>query len=390
MTKVVDNWLTALNNDDIVGTVFLDLSKAFDLVNHEILIQKLRCYKFSTSAIAWFKSYLNNRFQQVHISGKLSAPKEIKAGVPQGSVLGPLQFLLYVNDLPLTLQFCVLDLFADDATLSSTDSSILNLTDSLNTDLENFMKWCTDNNMVVNVPKTKAMLISTRYKINQIMKNPPTLNIGDETIEISTNEKLLGIKIDNVLSWTTQIEDTIKKCNTLLYLLGRIKCYLSIPVRKLFYNAYILPHLDYCCTIWGNANLDLLDSLVKFQKRAARCILDKDFDSPSAEMFAELKWMKFPERVQYQKAIMMYKVFHNLAPAYLQGLFQHTTDIHQRTLRSTSDHLLYIPKPNIEQFRNSISYSGSKIWNSIPENVRQSDSLILFKKRYLEWFSTQS
>ena len=81
------------------------------------------------------------------------------------------------------------------------------------------------------------MLISTRYKINQIMTNPPKLNIGDETIELTTNEKLLGINIDNVLSWTTQIEDTIKKCNSLLYLLGRIKCYLSIPVRKLFYNA---------------------------------------------------------------------------------------------------------------------------------------------------------
>ena len=384
LTKVVDNWLTAINRNDMVGTVFLDLSKAFDVVNHNILIQKLKCYKFSPSAIAWFESYLNNRSQQVHISGKLSSPKELKAGVPQGSVLGPLLFLLYVNDLPLTLQFCILDLFADDATLSSSDSSILNLTNSLNVDLENFMRWCESNDMVVNVPKTKAMLISTRYKVNQIMINPPTLKIGDETIELSTNEKLLGITIDNVLSWTTQIENTIKKCNTLLYLLGRIKCYLSIPVRKLFYNAYILPHLDYCCTIWGNVNLELMDSIVKFQKRAARCILDKDFDTPSAEMFAELKWMKFPERVQYQKAIMMYKIFHNQAPEYLQGLFQHTTDIHQKALRSASDNLLYVPKPNIEQFRNSLSYSGSKIWNSIPENIKQCDTVALFKKKYIQ------
>ena len=382
LTKVVDNWLKALNNNNIVGTVFLDLSKAFDLVNHNILIQKLKCYKFSSSAIAWFESYLNNRLQQVHISGKLSTPKEIKAGVPQGSVLGPLLFLLYVNDLPLTLQFCILDLFADDATLSSSDSSILNLTNSLNSDLENFMSWCTKNDMKVNVPKTKAMLISTRYKVNQIMASPPTLKIGNETIDISTNEKLLGIHVDNVLSWSTQIESTIKKCNTLLYLLSRIKCYLSIPVRKMFFNAYILPHIDYCCTIWGNTNSELLDSIVKFQKRAARCILDKDFDSPSEEMFAELKWMKFPERIKYQKAIMMYKISHNLAPKYLQELFQQTNDIHNRALRSTSDNLLYVPKPNIEQFRNSLSYSGSKIWNSIPENIKQSESLPLFKRQY--------
>ena len=132
-----------------------------------------------------------------------------------------------------------------------------------------------------------------------------------------------------------------------------------------------------------------MESVIKFQKRAARCILDRDFDSPSAELFAELKWMEFPERVKYQKAIIMYKISHNLAPKYLQDLFQQTADIHDRALKSTSDNLLYVPKPNLEQFRNSLSYSGSKTWNYIPINIKQSDSLSLFKKKYLEWSSTQ-
>ena len=121
-----------------------------------------------------------------------------------------------------------------------------------------------------------------------------------------------------------------------------------------------------------------METVIKFQKRAARCILDKDTDTPSEEMFSELKWMKFPERVKYQKAILMFKI--NLAPQYLQDLFTHTTDIHQRALRSTSNNLLYVPKPKMELYRNSLSYSESKIWNSIPENIKQSDSVTLFKK----------
>ena len=107
-------------------------------------------------------------------------------------------------------------------------------------------------------------------------------------------------------------------------------------------------------------------------------------------MSKHLYWMQFPQRVQYQKAIMMYKIFNNLAPEYLQGLFQHTADIHQRALRSTSDNLLYIPKPNLEQFRNTLSYSGSKIWNSIPEHIKHSESVAHFKQKYIEWFFTQN
>ena len=149
----MDNWLHAINNSETVGTVFLDLAKAFDLVNHKLLLQKLAAYKLSNNKL-WFQSYLTMCSQQVNISGKLSDPQQIAAGVPQGSVLGPLLFHVYINDLPLSIQTCMLDLFADDATLSSSDPSILNLTNCLNEDLKNFQDWCIRNNMVVNVLKT--------------------------------------------------------------------------------------------------------------------------------------------------------------------------------------------------------------------------------------------
>ena len=181
-----------------------------------------------------------------------------------------------------------------------------------------------------------------------------------------------------------QVENTIKKCNSLLYLLNRIKHYLPITTRKLFFNAYVLPHIDYCCTVWENISSNLTDSMIKLQKRAARIIFDKDIDTPSADMFAELNWMKFPDRVTYQKSVLMYKIFNNLTPSYLQEFFTFTSDIHQRSLRSNSYNFLYIPKPNIELYRNSLSYSGSKIWTVIPDQVKQSTSIAEFKYKYLQ------
>ena len=119
--------------------VLLDLSKAFDLVNHQILKQKLSAYKFSHLSQRWFESYFSNKFQRVQISGKLSESKEIKAGFPQGSVLGPLLFLLYINDLPLHIKHCLLNLFADDGTLHTSNTYLSSVTTLLNTDLENFL-----------------------------------------------------------------------------------------------------------------------------------------------------------------------------------------------------------------------------------------------------------
>ena len=182
----------------------------FDLVNHKLLLQKLAEYKFSSDTQSWFQSYLTNRSQLVNISGKLSNSKQITAGVPQGSVLGPLLFLMYINDLPLSIKTCILDLSADDATLYSSSPSIVNLTNCLNGDLKNFQDWCIRNNMVINGPKTKAMFVSSRNAAAKVLENCPDLKISDKILQISSNEKLIGVHIDNTLSWTVQVDSTIK------------------------------------------------------------------------------------------------------------------------------------------------------------------------------------
>ena len=189
------------------------------------------------------------------------------------------------------------------------------------------------------------------------------------------------------MSSGSQVDKVLKKCNSLLFLLSRIKLYLPLSMRKMFFNSYILPHLDYCCIIWGNCSKSLQDRVIRFQKRAARLILDKSIDTPSADLFAELRWMAFPERVKYQKAVLMYKTLHGQAPEYLANSFTFNSDIHQRQLRSSSMPQLYTPRPRTELFRKSFKYSGANIWNSLPIHIRNSDSVTNFKSSYVQWYN---
>ena len=235
----------------------------------------------------------------------------------------------------------------------------------------------------VNIGKTNAFFVSSSQKQPSIQENPPDINIGTTKLKVSSKERLLGVTIDNTLNWSAQVDATIKKCNSLLLLLRRIKIYLDIPTRKLYFNSYILPHLDFCNSIWENCSNELLDKIIKFQKRAARLILDKDLSVPSSEIFQQLRWMRFDERVIYKKCILMYKSLHNLAPSYMSNKFTYSYDIHNLDLRSTTNQILHMPKPKLEIYRKSLSYSGPKLWNALPESVRNAPTLGSFKQRYL-------
>ena len=383
LTRIVDDWLVSIDQGSLVGTVFLDFSKAFDLVNHSILLQKLSKYKFSDRSLKWFKSYLTDRSQQVSLSGKLSGSLPIESGVPQGSVLGPILFLIFINDLPLHID-AQTDMFADDTTISTSGNSPVEIAHTLNRNLSEVSSWCKNNCMVINTSKTKAMLISTKPKLQTMLDQMPEIKINNTELEITNVEKLLGVNIDQTLTWSLQVDSILKKLNSLLYLLCRIKSYLSIPIRKLFYNSYILPHLDYCCIVWGNCNSELLAKLHKFQKRAARIILDKNTETPSSELFNELNWLQIQDRINYLKSVQMYKTLNNLAPSYLTDCFNFTSSVHSRSRRSISNNDLYVPKPNTELFRKSFVYSGSKLWNNLPYHVKNAETLGKFKKLYLE------
>lgn len=163
ITKLVDSWLSNIENGQFNGLMFIDFRKAFDMINVDILLTKLKCYHFDETLIKWMTSYLTNRKQVVQVKDRVSSVASISHGVPQGSILGPLLFIMFVNDLPLHCNQD-LDLYADDSTLDSSGSSITELNDKLTSGMGDIQQWCLSNAMVVNAKKTKSMTICTRQK----------------------------------------------------------------------------------------------------------------------------------------------------------------------------------------------------------------------------------
>ena len=385
---MIDSWLKAINDGKFVGCLMVDFRKAFDLVDHNILLQKLKLYKCDESSLSWFNSYLSNRTQRVAMNNKCSDSEQISFGVPQGSILGPLLFLIFINDLPLALKHAVtsIDLYADDTTVYDIQSSMETLQQNLQNSLILLNKWCRENGMVINTDKTKVMLITSRQKRYKLQNDSLFLNSDGVDLKLSSNEKILGVQIEENLIWNGHFQYISKKIASSLWLLSQIKSFLSVDDKLLFYNAYIRPHLEYCSVIWGNSTNLNIQKVTKLQRRACKLILMSEY-THLEESCDRLKILSFDEIVFLNKAKIMYKIANNIAPMYLINLFQwrNASDDTISNLRSVANRNFLIPKPKLNLFKNSLSYSGAIIWNSIPLEIKNSNSLDIFVYKCKAW-----
>ena len=382
LTYMIDSWLKAINDDEIVGVVMVDFKKAFDLVDHNLLIDKLKHYRLSDTTIKWFSSYLIGRKQKVSIGNKLSDEERVLNGVPQGSILGPLMFLLFINDLPLNTDNVKTDLYADDTILHEKGKSILNIKNKLQISLNNLQEWCKNNGMVLNTAKTKVMLITTRQKRVHITKEDMTLTYNHVILNDISEDKILGVQVDDHLLFSYHIDKTAKKITSNIWLLSRIKDFLNTEHRVQFYKSFIQPHLDYCNIVWGATTQSNLLRLFRLQKRACKIFLDYNVDN-IFESMKDLKIMTIYERIFFRKAKFMYKVSNSITPSYINDMFiRRTTNL---ALRSSTSINYIPPKPNKEIFKRSISYSGPLIWNSLPAEIRQAESMSSFHLRCINW-----
>ena len=287
LLEATNSWSVNIDNGFLNGVVFIDLKKAFDTIDHEIILRKLSYFGADQATAKWFQSYLSNRTQRCNVNSNLSTASTVTCGVPQGSILGPLLFLMYINDLPNCLRVAAPRMFADDTSITLSAKTVADLKLAVTSELNNLTCWLRANKLSLNVAKTELMIIGSRQRLNTQCEEI-NISIDDRTIKRVDHIESLGLTIDAQLSWSKHVDEISKKVSSAIGALKRVRPFIPTDVAVQIYNALILPHFYYCSPVWDGMSGCLSDKLQKLQNRAARVITQSPFDTSSNLLLAML------------------------------------------------------------------------------------------------------
>ena len=353
------------HNSEYTLAVFCDLSKAFDVINHKILLHKLNTYGIRGVVNTWFENYLSNRSQFVDIENFSSSRKHISCGVPQGSILGPLLFLVYVNDISTSCGSNVLS-FADDTTLYVSHSDLGALYDIANTEINKLYTWFCANKLSLNAKKTKYIVIRPKHKAStfankHILINGIPLNrIGNHCADSSI--KFLGISIDEHLSWQKHLSQVNSKIARAMFAIRQVKHILSRDILRNLYFALIHPHLSYGILVWGNAKQTILSKTKTLQKRAIRTINKAAFNSHTDPLFRSSQILKLDDLYHYTSSLFMFDYVNRNLPRSFDNVFPLNRDV-QFNKETRQSNLMYIQRCPSCFSSNLPLYSLPQVWN---------------------------
>jgi hypothetical protein len=373
VNQLVDDIITSFENKKYTLSVFLDLSKAFETIDHEILLKKLEWYGIRGLALEWFRSYLSNRKQYVQYKNVKSSINTIPCGVPQGSVLGPLLFIIYTNDLPNCLTDCKAILFADDTTLYKSSSDIQYLYKSGNAELESLTQWFRANKLSLNVGKTHYVIFHQSHV--QIPRNF-NVEIANTIIEKKHFVKFLGIYIDEKLNWHEHIRCVKNKLNSSIYVMRKTKNLLNSTHLLTLYYSLIYPYLDYGITLWGSTHTSYVSKIYKLQKKTVRIITTSKYNDHTNPLYKKLKILKLEDIYKLKVAKYMYAFDKQILPSPLLDIISYNRNTHEYNTRNKDN-------PHIDTRRtiiasNSLRHKGPEIWYEIPEIIKSKKTIKSF------------
>ena len=336
--------------------IFLDFSKAFDTVNHSILIRKLEHYGVRGIAKDWFVSYLSNRRQFTSIEAINSEDLPISCGVPQGSVLGPLLFLIYINNFTNCTDTLDLYLSVDDFNMTI-----------INSELSYVKNWLNTNKLSLNIGKSNFVLFHPpQKKVNTSVK----LYINDIPLEEKSDIKYLGIMLDTNLNWKSHVHYISKKIKRSIGILSKIRYHVNLDVLTNLYYALIYPFLIYGIVIWGKIYPTNIQPLFLLHKRSIRIITFSKFGDHSSLFFKQTNILKLTDLITFHVSLFVFKFHYKLLPVVFDNYFISTSKVHNYNTRLSSQLVCSLPGVRANYRKFNIKFSGSKVWNSLSSDLK--------------------
>ena len=359
--------------------VLIDLSKAFDSICHRTLLTKLKGLGASNEALNWFESYLTNRMQSTRLGTSRSIELTVTHDIPQGSILEPLMFSLYMNDLPSVVKFSSVESYVDDKKvyLSCSSENINSCLAKVSEDLRLIASWCCTNKLLINPDKTKLILFGTKQLLSKVLDiRVPFL--GQQLIPVSS-VKDLGITLDSNLTFNEHVNTLTSSLISILCQISSVRHLFSKSVLTTILNCLVFCKLFYCSTVWSGTFAHDINKLQLVQNFAARVLTNtKKFDHISPVLRA-LCWPSIKNQLLVRDATMLYKIVNGLAPSYLECYVNKRSSIHSYNTRSRDN--LVVPFCRTATAQRSFSYRAITTWNSlISEETKNSATLSVFKR----------
>ena len=374
LLRLIDDWKESLDNKNIVGTVLMDLSKAFDCIPHDLLIAKLHAYGLTTKALTFIYSYLKRRKQRVKINDSESIFRILLSGVPQGSILGPILFNIFINDLFLFIKDAKLANFADDNTIYAENKEIKSLLDLLEKESENAINWFKVNDMIVNPDKFQMMIIGGNKKMDTVK-----IKINDVEIKSESSVTLLGVEVDKELNFNNHISTICKKAGNKLNAINRLQNFLAQKEKETLVNTFVYSNFNYCPLVWHFSHKKSTNKIEKLHERCLRFLYKNATDSFEDLLVKTGKPSMELKRIR-TLAIEIFKTLNDINPSYMKEIF------HLSPYVTHKKHDLYVHSKNTTKYgSHSLKALGSHVWNSLPDQIKKLSSLNAFKDFIKNW-----